>query len=210
MEAMNTQETMSALADGQLHGAQFAQGVVLACEDAQARQAWHCYHLIGDVLRSGELAAATAGADFMASLSQRLAQEPPLTPGAIDDVAAQAIPVRSTGQFAQEPAANDGSFRWKVVAGVASLAAVAAIGWGVASPQLGGRAVGPQLAAAPAAQPANAASAATLLARTPAGPMLRDPRLDELLAAHRQLGSGAAVQMPAGFLRNATYEQPER
>ena len=39
--------------------------------------------------------------------------------------------------------------------------------------------------------------------------MLRDPRLDELLAAHRQLG-GAALQMPSGFLRNATFEGPGR
>ncbi len=36
--------------------------------------------------------------------------------------------------------------------------------------------------------------------------MIRDPRLDELLAAHRQLGnSTSALQMPAGFLRNATF-----
>jgi sigma-E factor negative regulatory protein RseA len=36
--------------------------------------------------------------------------------------------------------------------------------------------------------------------------MMRDPQLDALLAAHRQLGGTSALQMPAGFLRNATFE----
>ena len=40
--------------------------------------------------------------------------------------------------------------------------------------------------------------------------MIRDPQLDELLAAHRQLGGASALQMPAGFLRNATFEGPTR
>lgn len=40
--------------------------------------------------------------------------------------------------------------------------------------------------------------------------MIRDPRLDELLAAHRQYGNTTALQMPAGFLRNATFEAPRR
>ena len=35
--------------------------------------------------------------------------------------------------------------------------------------------------------------------------MLRDARLDELLAAHQQ--AGGASQMPSGFLRNATFEE---
>lgn len=40
--------------------------------------------------------------------------------------------------------------------------------------------------------------------------MIRDPRLGELLAAHKQFGSTSALQMPAGFLRNATFETPGR
>ncbi|MOA28872.1 hypothetical protein D3C78_1498490 [compost metagenome] len=38
--------------------------------------------------------------------------------------------------------------------------------------------------------------------------MLRDPRLDELLAAQRQYSSAAALQMPANFLRNANFSAP--
>jgi sigma-E factor negative regulatory protein RseA len=39
--------------------------------------------------------------------------------------------------------------------------------------------------------------------------MLRDPRLDELVAAHRQYHGATNLQMPAGFLRNATFDTPK-
>ena len=35
--------------------------------------------------------------------------------------------------------------------------------------------------------------------------MLRDPRLDELLASHPQYSSAPNLQMPASFLRNANF-----
>ena len=58
------------------------------------------------------------------------------------------------------------------------------------------------------------ASAVTQPSVAGAGPapvMIRDPRLDEMLAAHRQLGgSASALQTSAGFLRNATFEGPAR
>jgi sigma-E factor negative regulatory protein RseA len=40
--------------------------------------------------------------------------------------------------------------------------------------------------------------------------MLRDPRLDELMAAHQQYGATTTLQMPAGFLRNANFAAPNR
>jgi sigma-E factor negative regulatory protein RseA len=40
--------------------------------------------------------------------------------------------------------------------------------------------------------------------------MIRDPRLDELLAAHKQFGGASALQQPAGFLRNATFQPAGR
>jgi sigma-E factor negative regulatory protein RseA len=65
--------------------------------------------------------------------------------------------------------------------------------------------VQPQLAAAQQ-QP----EAGEVLARGQSGLMIRDARLDELLAAHRQLGGASALQMPAGFVRNATFDGPAR
>jgi sigma-E factor negative regulatory protein RseA len=91
-------------------------------------------------------------------------------------------------------AAND--WRWKVAAGVASVAAVVAVGWNVWS---AGGSAQPQLAAAPQAAAVVEASAT---------PMMRDPRLDRLLAAHREFGGATALGNTSGFLRNATFEGP--
>jgi sigma-E factor negative regulatory protein RseA len=193
MENMQKQELISALADGQLRGEAFARGVEVAASDPVAREAWHTYHLIGDVLRSGELAAGTLPATFLSRLQARLQQE-------------QGLPTATSAQQQAEPAlpqreaANDASFRWKLVAGVASVAAVAAIGWTVVA----------GLAAKPDQGQLAAAGAGTVIAGSERGAMIRDPRLDEFLAAHRQLGSASALQMPAGFLRNATFEGPNR
>lgn len=195
--------------DGQLSGAQAAMAVQ-SMASTEARECWHVYHLVGDVLRSTDLAACGHDSAFVARLSARLQQEaapvarvPAPSPIQVRDVA--------------QPAANDGVFRWKMVAGLASFAAVAAIGWGALGsigPQPG---AGAQLArsAAPAvgttqvmalAAPVPAASQAADMAPV----MLRDARLDELLAAHRQTVGASALGNAAGFLRNATFEGPGR
>jgi sigma-E factor negative regulatory protein RseA len=192
MEKMQTHELISALADGQLRGEAFARGVEAAALDPAALEAWHTYHLIGDVLRSGELAAGSMPTAFLSRLQLRLRQEQRLA--AVGQQPARAEPVRG------QDAANDSSFRWKLVAGFASLAAVAAIGWTVVG-SLGGKTEQGQLAAG---------AGSTVIAGTERGPMIRDPQLDEFLAAHRQLGGASALQMPAGFLRNATFEGSNR
>lgn len=190
MDRTTTREMISALADGQLQGDAFAQGVDLCANDREALEAWQAYHLIGDVLRSGDLASGTAPSLFLSRMQDRLKDEPAPQP----QLAAAPV-VR----VASDVAANDGSFRWKVVAGFASVAAVAAIGWTVVGTR--DKPEGAQLARA-------AASGTTVLTGTQQGMMIRDARLDELMAAHRQLGGGSALQTPAGFLRNATFDAP--
>lgn len=194
MEQMQTQEMISALADGQLQGEAFARGVEAAAGDSAAREAWHTYHLIGDVLRSGEYVPGTVPAAFLGRLQLRLRQEQQAAP---DAPAPFSVPV---ARHQVAAAANDTSFRWKVVASFASIAAVAAIGWTVVG-GLAGKPEQGQMAAAPAG---------TVLAESERGVMIRDARLDEFMAAHRQLGSASALQMPSGFLRNATFEGPIR
>lgn len=185
MDKMSTQELISALADGELQGDELARGLQATAADPAAREAWHAYHLIGDVLRSEDLAGGTPPAAFLARLQAGL-------------VADRALHVASAPRVdVSRPAAND-SRRWKLVAGFASLAAVAAVGWTVAG-SFGG-APGAQLAAAPSPVQAVAGQ----------GTMLRDARLDALLAAHRQLGGGIALQPTTGFLRNAAFEGPAR
>jgi sigma-E factor negative regulatory protein RseA len=147
------------------------------------------------VLRSSDLAACTASGDFVARLQHRLREEPAFS--ASQAVApAMAIPTAAP----QAEAANDGSFRWKVVAGAASFAAVSAIAWTLmgAAPAREGS----QIAASREAGP-------TVLTSSERGVMIRDPRLDEFMSAHRQLG-GATLVAPAGYLRNATFDAPAR
>ena len=192
-------ELISALADGQLASEDFARALA-ACEaDAQALDSWNTYHLIGDVLRSPELIPHAADTAFVARLRVRLSQEPVL-------VAAPALPeVRHAPAgrlgWSKAEAANDASFPWKMVAGFASVAAVAAIAWNAGAGLLSPVAA-PQLARTePAAQ--------QVLVVSEQGTMVRDARTQELLAAHRQLGGTSALQMPSGFLRNATFESPQ-
>jgi sigma-E factor negative regulatory protein RseA len=184
MEQIKTREMMSAMADGQLEGEAFSRGMELAAQPS-AQEAWHAYHLIGDVLRSDDLAGGTPSQVFLSRFQVRLQQESISTP--------MLVQANIPNQLEPAEAANDGNFRWKLVAGFASLAAVGAIAWTVA---VAPGKEGGQMAAVPPG---------TVLAGSERGVMIRDPRLDELMATHRQLGSAALVA-PAGYLRNATLD----
>jgi sigma-E factor negative regulatory protein RseA len=187
---MDDQELISALADGHLQGEAFARGVEAATADARARQAWCAYHVGGKVLRTGFAAFPTAPEVFLARLQQRLKDERPYAPAPLPAVAAAVRP--------PQPAAND--WLWKLAAGVASVAAMTAVGWNVWGG--GSASPAPQLAAAPAASAPTVAEANAT--------MIRDPRLDELLAAHRQFGGATVLQSTSGFLRNATFDGAAR
>lgn len=185
---IDDKELVSALADGQLDAQAAQRGLLALAQDPQARERWHTYHLIGDVLRSPELARSQPSAHFMQRLSQRLKNEP--LPGAMPAGAGRS------------QAANDARFSWKLAAALASVAMVAVAGW---------------LALGSGQAPMQAQLAGTSVPRvgmvvtgTDRGPMLRDPQLDELLAAHRQLGGATALQAPAAGLHNATFEPPSR
>ncbi len=208
---LEKREWMSALADGQLAGDDFAQAVALLATSEDARAAWHSYHVLGDVLRCADLADCSRDQVFVARLRERLSQaEQPdlrLDIGRNEELAVhQPVLISASAKAVSAgdpPSANDATVRWKWLAAAASLAAVAILGWhaGQVSSDASAR-----LAAAPPA--ATISAAATVAAEPPV--MLRDPRLDELLAAHRQFGGTSALQAPAGFLRNATFEQPGR
>jgi len=194
-QSYDAAELASALADGELHGAELAQALRALQASAQAQERWHAYHLVGDVLRSGPAAPVGAhDAAFLAAVRQRLAQE-------------SARPARAAvvTRAAAQPSANDGVWRWKLVAGLSSLAAVAVLGWQLVALRPD-RDAGAQLARA--VEPPAAAVVASTAAAAPV--MIRDPRLDQLIAAHQQQGGTSALQMPAGFLRNATFERPAR
>lgn len=191
-------ELISALADGQLASADFAQALAVCEADAQVMNSWNTWHLIGDVLRSPGLTPHTADPAFVERLRTRLSQEPAFAakPEVLPAVRSPVL----AGQTGNE-AANDDFFPWKLVAGFASVAAVAAVAWNVGTSLLSPPAA-PQLALAnPAAQ--------QVLVVSEQGTMVRDARMQELLAAHKQAGGASALQVPSGFLRNATFESPQ-
>lgn len=214
-QAPSTEECISALADGQLD-ALTDDTLALLAGDGEARDTWQLYQIVGEVLRTGAPALPPADGDFVARLRQRMAVEveaalpsPPETPVTPVVLAA---PVAVPPSLPVRVAANDGVFRWKLVAGLASVAAVGLLSWQL----LGAGAPGAEatLARAPSVAPAPPALVAVQsAAQAPldADPvLLRDPRTVELISAHRQVGGGLALQHPNGFVRNAVFEVPSR
>jgi sigma-E factor negative regulatory protein RseA len=225
-QTMTVREQVSALADGHLRGEAFAQAIDTVCNEGDSRAAWHAYHVVGDVLRSGSHAPCSDTSAFLARFQQRLAAEPVAVAAPVLTPVA-AVPAAVAVQQRRAEAANEPVFRWKLVAGAASLVAVVAVSWtlvgnGVAVPQGGAQLASAQQQQQPAVnsvlaaaaingqQPASATLTPTRVIVGNGNPqvMLRDPRLDQLLEAHQQ--AGGASQMPSGFLRNATFEGPTR
>lgn len=218
-QTMTVREQVSALADGHLQGEDFARAIEAVCADGEAHRAWRAYHMVGDVLRAGAHSPCSDSNAFLARFQQRLAAEPVAAAPVVAPAPVAVHAVRHKADAANEPV-----FRWKLVAGAASLVAVAAISWtlvgnGAAVPSQGAQmavqqqpAANSVLAAAATGnqQPAAAPLTPTRVVVGNGSPqvMLRDPRLDQLLEAHQQ--AGGASQMPSGFLRNATFEGPTR
>jgi sigma-E factor negative regulatory protein RseA len=222
LDAAKNRELVSDLADGRLRGDEFARAVGLLAHDGGARAAWHSYHVAGDVLRFGEQGSGADDLGFVQRFHARLQKEAGFSMAtdhtsvgieiAPDLVADPACLTGISGTFPSKKAsANASEFRWKLMAGLASVVAVVAMAWNSIGSLGGNSANAPQLAQVtlPAPGPA-AVSVAEAGAVNSAPVMIRDAHLDALMAAHKQFGGTSALQMPAGFLRNATFEGQAR
>jgi len=180
---------LSCLMDGDDRSADSAVAFAAWRADASARSAWHAYHLIGDVLRSEDLALPPARDEaFLQSLRGRLACEPvPLAPAASsrDVMAGPAAPVlASAGQRAAS--GPHFSSRWMapvaVAAGFVAVAGLLVV-TRVLSPDPSDR-----------AQIAQAQPVSTAVALRPAGDeLVRNVGLDRYLEAHRSLANGVVA-----------------
>ena len=193
-------ERLSALVDGELQPSELDE-LLSGLEQDELQQA-DClrYQLIGDLMRGARPARNVPPHVFVSAVRAQL-----LTG------AESGSPIPSARTVA--PAANDAVFRWKLVAGLASVAAVMAVGWSLLGVVPGASPTGPQLAQSESVSSsvAVASPAEAVVVNTAQGPVIRDARLEELLAEHRQYGGMSALQMPAGFLRDATYQSaPQR
>ncbi len=199
MEQKMNKELLSAMVDGELRGEELEQALACA-ESAEGCASWELYHLVGDVLRSPDLAhhsqhdtadRAARATGARAGLAVAVFAAAASWAAGIEQTQAPVVALR-------DPAANHSVFRWKVAASFATVAAMAALGSNLVATPVDGQ--GAQLASAPGAN-------SSVVVATENGSVLRDPRLDALLANHQQYASRASLQTPADFLRNASFEE---
>jgi len=213
-------EDLSALTDGELDSTACMRACAAWRDDAAARETWHVYQLIGDVLRSDDL-ASTRGRDaaFLSALRARLADEPTvLAPEPLPEVlapahAAAAPRVASAGRSSRwswmAPSAVAAGF--VLVAGALVVTRAPLPGGGAAESVLARIGVGgamPQVVSAPTL--AVSETSQEQPAVVVSGRMLRDAQLERYLQAHQQFAGTSALGVPSGFLRNAAAEAPNR
>lgn len=196
-------EQLSALADGELGSEEVSRACAAWRSDRQSRQVWHAYHLIGDVLRSDDLASAPSrDANFLGRLRERLAEEPVVLAPQPVLAAAAVAPVRRSLRH------------WR--AGAAVVAGFVVVGGALVvmrtpSPEAGiGLARAPSVAPAPAAVTVPADAGIEQAAFVTDGRVIRDARLDRYLAAHQQFAGTSALGVPSAFLRSATTDSSKR
>jgi sigma-E factor negative regulatory protein RseA len=200
-ESAAARENLSALVDGELDGS----GSAAACASWRGSEAlrrdWHDWQLIGDVLRSDDLATDPGrDARFLAAFRDRLAQEPVVLAPAAGATPSPAAARRSRWLVPSAMAAG-----FVLVVGVVTLIQTGAPSAPASVP----------LAAVPAAPTAAVAPVTPQLAAAPAEPqtavvadgkLIRDARLDRYLTAHKQFAGSSALGVPSAFLRSATVE----
>ena len=204
-------ERLSALLDGELESGAVAQACVQWRDSADSRSTWHAYGLIGDVLRSDDLAGdAARDAGFLGAMRTRLASEPVvLAPQPL--VAPVPLELR-TGHHTTTGSRTRG-WSWMAPAAVAAgFAAVAGVltltrpGLLLERPDATSVARVDAPALAPVALVGTSTSAAEPLTVVASGQVIRDARLDRYLAAHKQFAGSSALGVPSAYLRNATTE----
>ena len=187
-------ETLSALADGEVDS-QVASGLVSRWrEDGDTRSAWHAYQLIGDVLRSDELAAGQRDRAFVRRLHASLAAE-----------AVVLAPVDEPRSVRRLPLLR----RWATPLGVA--AGVTLVVGTLLVTRMAPVIDSTTDAKVDRPRPLELAAAASSPMASPApAVLLRDQRLDRYLAAHKQYQGANALGPTAGFIRSATYDMATR
>ncbi len=211
-ETMNDQEVISALADGQLRGDAFIRAMELL-ESPDHRATWHAYHVVGDTMRMGEGQCVQRDSAFLQRLQSTLAHDAaPSNSHVLPVLDSAASRLGRPGNFAH--AGNDAQFRWKAWGGLASICAVSFVAWqmygGINEQERFAQVAAPSETAPVIAQAPVVRTAGNASDIGADSVMIRDPRLDALLAAHQQSGGASAFQNPTGFVRSATFTEVGR
>ena len=205
----SSRRILSALADGDATDSEAARAFQAWRDDPDARASWHAYQLIGDVLRSDDLACKPAADEiFLVSLRARLAEEPVvLAPQARAETQSMPMPA------AVNASASAVRARWQgpltMAAGflvmLGGLSVVGPFRHGSDAPLASTAASGPVLAST---APGNNAGIVATSFQTPAQSKAAVDQLAPYLAAHRQSAMSGPFQMPGSDIRNASLVQP--
>jgi sigma-E factor negative regulatory protein RseA len=197
----SAKERLSALADAELDGHERDAAYADWAASAVARQDWHAWHLIGDVLRSEDLASdPRRDRQLCAAIRSRLQQEPVV--------------------LAPRPLAARRRAGWSVGAAVAAGFVLVVGTFAVFRPtDSPAPAVIARNEHAPVATVAPVATPVAVSVPSPAAPteavvadirLIRDAQLDRYLAAHKQFAGSSALGVPSAFLRSATVDTAPR
>lgn len=194
-------QQLSSLMDGELPAGEAADACAQWRQDADARADWHAWHLIGDVLRSDDLAVRPARDEaFLQALRLRLADEPvPLAPLPTTATEPLPLPQVANGAAVQGPVAGAAARRrgargWLMAPVAMAAGFVAVVGVTLVTRT---SAPDPTSTVQARAEPAAVAASAVLV---------RNAQLDRYLSAHRALASGAMVGAGAEQRMHIVFE----
>ncbi|MEC5405311.1 RseA family anti-sigma factor [Paraburkholderia sp. MPAMCS5] len=194
-QASSRGERLSAFVDGELFGEEHLNLDKFLSElDGEDRAAWSSYHLIGDALRSDDLAvSSTASSAFLSGFAARFESEPHLLAPAAMPVAQRLLALRRRVVPAFAVAAAAATLTWIVVPqlqGVPSGSGVAQ----VASVPSHGDTMKVAMASVPSANVMPAAQDANII---------RDASLDQYLEAHQQFAQQPVMPGSMPLIRAA-------
>jgi len=195
-------ERLSALADGELDDLELAAACAAWAAEPAARRDWHAWHLIGDVLRSDDLASdPRRDRALCAAIRARLRSEPVV----LAPTRAPAGPRRG---------------RWALGGAVAAGLVLVVGTFTAVRPGPDAPAAIVAQAERPSAPTVVAAAAPSVVVAAPERPgdepvvadmrLIHDAQLDRYLAAHKQFSGTSALGVPSVFLRSATVDTASR
>ena len=195
-QASSRAERLSAFVDGELFDGEHPN-TILSALDREDRANWSCYHLIGDALRSDDLAVSPATSSaFLNGFSARFESE-------VHVLAPTSAP--ATRRLL--------ALRRRVIPAFAVAAAAATLTW-IVMPQLSGVGTGASVTQVASVAPqsdslqrvamASMPAATTAQANAADGNIIRDASLDQYLEAHQQFGLQPVVSGSMPMLRAAS------
>ncbi|HET8871248.1 MAG TPA: sigma-E factor negative regulatory protein [Aquabacterium sp.] len=237
-DSQAAREALSALADGEATTSDIGRACAAWKDDVRAKQAWQTYHLIGDVMRSDDLAKGAGSADFLNKFRERLAQEPVV----LAPSRSQATPEVVVTPAALKRRAWSGPFAvaagFMLVVGAVVSTQMSGLGgkaidsaqvaqsnvspnrnvaWQANSPDIGSVALAssgnaPVLSGMPVQQASNVSVEGASFSRPDASApvLIRDPQVDQLLASlpRHPNGQEASFASQGGMARTAAFELP--